>query len=125
MIDVFISRHCEKVKRCIWLVSYKDFHRLYYGRAALHKRAQEITPYHAAIASNRQDAEDKARKTLWLSVWERNGRSGEIRTPDPLFPKQMRYQAALHSDCAISTLSSALFSSLKLHKSNFIPPSSH
>ncbi len=23
------------------------------------------------------------------------GRGGEIRTPDPLFPKQMRYQAAL------------------------------
>jgi hypothetical protein len=27
-----------------------------------------------------------------------NGRSGEIRTPDPLLPKQLRYQAALHSD---------------------------
>ena len=26
-----------------------------------------------------------------------NGRSGEIRTPDPLLPKQVRYQAALHS----------------------------
>ena len=25
------------------------------------------------------------------------GRSGEIRTPDPLLPKQVRYQAALHS----------------------------
>ena len=24
------------------------------------------------------------------------GRGGEIRTPDPLLPKQMRYQAALH-----------------------------
>ena len=30
----------------------------------------------------------------------RNGRSGEIRTPGPLVPNQMRYQAALHSDCA-------------------------
>lgn len=29
---------------------------------------------------------------------ERNGRSGEIRTPDPLVPNQMRYQAALHSE---------------------------
>lgn len=29
---------------------------------------------------------------------EGNGRSGEIRTPDPLVPNQMRYQAALHSD---------------------------
>ena len=25
------------------------------------------------------------------------GRSGEIRTHDPLLPKQVRYQAALHS----------------------------
>jgi hypothetical protein len=25
------------------------------------------------------------------------GRSGEIRTPDPLVPNQMRYQTALHS----------------------------
>ena len=28
---------------------------------------------------------------------ETNGRSGEIRTPDPLLPKQVRYQAALRS----------------------------
>ncbi len=27
-----------------------------------------------------------------------NGRGGEIRTPDPLLPKQMRYQAALRPD---------------------------
>jgi hypothetical protein len=27
-----------------------------------------------------------------------NGRNGEIRTLDPLLPKQVRYQAALHSD---------------------------
>lgn len=27
-----------------------------------------------------------------------NGRRGEIRTPDPLVPNQMRYQAALHAD---------------------------
>ena len=27
------------------------------------------------------------------------GRSGEIRTPDPLVPNQMRYQAALRSEC--------------------------
>ena len=27
-----------------------------------------------------------------------SGRSGGIRTPDPLVPNQMRYQAALHSD---------------------------
>jgi hypothetical protein len=29
-----------------------------------------------------------------------NGRGGEIRTPDPLLPKQMRYQAALRPDTA-------------------------
>ena len=27
-----------------------------------------------------------------------NGRGGEIRTPDPLLPKQLRYQAALHPE---------------------------
>ena len=31
-------------------------------------------------------------------VEEFNGRGGEIRTPDPLLPKQMRYQAALRPD---------------------------
>ena len=30
-----------------------------------------------------------------------NGRGGEIRTPDPLLPKQMRYQAALRPDTSI------------------------
>jgi hypothetical protein len=29
---------------------------------------------------------------------QKNGRNGEIRTLDPLLPKQVRYQAALHSD---------------------------
>jgi hypothetical protein len=32
-----------------------------------------------------------------------DGRGGGIRTPDPLLPKQMRYQAALRPD--ISTIS--------------------
>ncbi len=27
-----------------------------------------------------------------------NGRGGEIRTPDPLVPNQLRYQAALRPD---------------------------
>ena len=31
----------------------------------------------------------------------RNGRSGGIRTPGPLVPNQMRYQAALHSDALV------------------------
>ena len=30
--------------------------------------------------------------------WEGIGRGGGIRTPDPLLPKQMRYQAALNPD---------------------------
>jgi hypothetical protein len=29
------------------------------------------------------------------------GRGGGIRTPDPLLPKQMRYQAALRPDCLL------------------------
>jgi hypothetical protein len=29
---------------------------------------------------------------------QKNGRSGGIRTPDILLPKQTRYQTALHSD---------------------------
>lgn len=33
------------------------------------------------------------------------GRSGGIRTRDPLLPKQMRYQAALRSDAQHSNLS--------------------
>lgn len=34
-----------------------------------------------------------------LTEWNQvNGRSGGIRTRDPLLPKQMRYQAALRSD---------------------------
>ena len=32
------------------------------------------------------------------------GRSGGIRTRDPLLPKQMRYQAALRSDSSYSNL---------------------
>ena len=34
---------------------------------------------------------------LPLHQTQTNGPSGEIRTPDPLLPKQLRYQAALHS----------------------------
>ncbi len=32
-----------------------------------------------------------------LDILKKNGRSGGIRTPDILLPKQARYQAALHS----------------------------
>ncbi len=43
---------------------------------------------------------------LWVSRPESrlndlNGRGGGIRTPDPLLPKQMRYQATLRPDSAI------------------------
>jgi hypothetical protein len=34
----------------------------------------------------------------WTGLDFKNGRGGEIRTPDPLLPKQMRYQAALRPD---------------------------
>ncbi len=34
--------------------------------------------------------------SLWLN--RESGRSTRIRTLDPLLPKQVRYQAALHSD---------------------------
>lgn len=33
----------------------------------------------------------------------RHGRGGGIRTPDPLLPKQMRYQTALRPDALIVT----------------------
>ena len=33
-----------------------------------------------------------------LMVLKKNGLGGEARTPDPLLPKQMRYQAALHRE---------------------------
>ena len=39
----------------------------------------------------------------WYCLMQKNGRSGEIRTPGPLVPNQMRYQAALHSDTACFT----------------------
>ncbi len=32
------------------------------------------------------------------TVFYKNGRGREIRTPDPLLPKQLRYQAALYPD---------------------------
>ena len=37
------------------------------------------------------------RLLLWTSQAPPYGPSGEVRTPDPLVPNQMRYQAALHS----------------------------
>ena len=46
----------------------------------------------------------------WIFIWYINysfihndGRSGRIRTCDPLVPNQMRYQAALHSDPCTNT----------------------
>ncbi len=37
-------------------------------------------------------------RRLLYHVLANIGRGGEIRTPDPLLPKQMRYQAALHPE---------------------------
>ena len=39
--------------------------------------------------------------TSSLQVLELVGRGGVIRTPDPLLPKQMRYQAALRPDALV------------------------
>ena len=38
---------------------------------------------------------------LWTKMTDFNGRGGGIRTPDPLLPKQMRYQATLRPDSTI------------------------
>ena len=46
-----------------------------------------------------------------------NGRSGEIRTPGPLVPNQMRYQAALHSDVAFLSPLQLFFKPSSLAKS--------
>ena len=37
------------------------------------------------------------------------GRGGEIRTPDPLVPNQMRYQAALRPEWVTNTVVNANF----------------
>ena len=41
---------------------------------------------------------DAPGKLSHLHHFKSIGRGGEIRTPDPLLPKQMRYQAALRPD---------------------------
>ena len=38
---------------------------------------------------------------LLLLKRSKRGRSTRIRTLDPLLPKQMRYRAALHSECLV------------------------
>ena len=47
----------------------------------------------------------------------KNGRSGEIRTPGPLVPNQMRYQAALHSDDVFLSALKLFFKPSSLAKS--------
>ncbi len=44
----------------------------------------------------------RALRLVWYILI--NGRGGEIRTPDPLLPKQLRYQAALHPEIYIKKL---------------------
>ena len=48
-----------------------------------------------ALRQNSKCPADLQRTYKQLS---KNGRGGEIRTPDPLLPKQLRYQAALHPE---------------------------
>ena len=38
-----------------------------------------------------------------------NGRGGEIRTPDPLVPNQMRYQTALRPEWDTNTADNHIF----------------
>ena len=49
-----------------------------------------------------------------ISVSHYNGRSGGIRTPDPLVPNQMRYQAALHSEYLLQIKQQLSFITLEL-----------
>ncbi len=44
-------------------------------------------------------AELRAHAGITFAGQVKSGRSGGIRTPDILLPKQTRYRAALHSDC--------------------------
>ncbi len=58
-------------------------------RAAAGVRSAGESKRHPAAGSQRPRQSGPAIETV--------GRSGEIRTPDPLLPKQVRYQAALRS----------------------------
>ena len=51
------------------------------------------------------------REPRQVIVW--NGRGGGIRTPDPLLPKQMRYQTALRPDIML-IVSSAMWLQIEL-----------
>jgi hypothetical protein len=48
--------------------------------------------------SNRRPSACKADALPTVLIPHKTGPCGEIRTPDPLLPKQMRYQTALHTD---------------------------
>src|SRR5208283_5048668 len=50
-----------------------------------------------ALWPQKADARPLSAISLEISM-DCNGRGGGIRTPDPLLPKQMRYQAALRPD---------------------------
>ena len=49
------------------------------------------------VASKTKSTNDKRARSFDLAL-QSFGRSGGIRTRDPLLPKQMRYQTALRSD---------------------------
>ncbi len=56
---------------------------------------------HGTICCNRSCTPELGEHLVcerFLYKWPLDGRGGEIRTPDPLFPKQMRYQTALRPD---------------------------
>ena len=44
----------------------------------------------------------EGRCSIHLSYWRADGRGDWIRTSDPLLPRQVRYQAALHPEESVS-----------------------
>ena len=70
--------------------AHENAHKLLGGYGSSWHR---IAPYFVDIMGFR-----RANQSLWQCVATSNGRGGGIRTPDPLLPKQMRYQTALRPD---------------------------
>jgi hypothetical protein len=59
--------------------------------------AATVTNLTTVLRCEKADAWPESALSLELST-ACNGRGGGIRTPDPLLPKQMRYQTALRPD---------------------------
>src|SRR3989344_3466060 len=68
--------------------------------------ATRVEPY---IPTSKKNAGKKKGLAACAARPSNIGRSGGIRTRDPLLPKQMRYQAALRSDSSYSNPAISLF----------------